>query len=124
MICRNRRINPKSEEVMLHVSYGIPDVRKAMREYFSLLSIPSLLADEEEDIPTADTIPNTEQDFCHFLSRTIFANYEDKLLKQLCAWFLTVAIREGFIYQSNTDKNCFYLNPTLGRKPGRPKKDE
>lgn len=102
---------------MLHVSYGIPDVRKALKDYF-------LILESNVSRSFALSSPNTEQDMFSFFSRTIFAPYSGELCKQLCRWAINKALAENFIYESSTDPNIYFLNGDLGKRVGRPKKDE
>jgi len=115
MVLRERKINNKSDNVQLQVSFGLPDVK-------ALLKIYASIGDEEFN----QTYPNTEQDIIYWLSHDgrAFLSWPDRWRDELSKWVFAVALRNGILVQSAAAKNIYYLADCLFARRGRPPKKE
>ncbi len=117
MILRNKRIKSTSDEVMISVSFGVPDVREWMRRYASLFLICGAKAGKE----LAQSIPVTEGDIRHFMEKdpTVLANWPSVWRDQLSTWAFSAAVRHGLLTQSAIE-NRYFLADECFTKRGRP----
>ena len=117
MIIRKQEIKKTAEEVSLQVSFGLPDVKRAMQKF------DNLLADRCGNT-YATNAPLTELDVLHFLEHDTFANFVQKYREQLSSWAFTMAIRHKFLLSSEDDnetKKYYFLSEKLRHKVGRPR---
>lgn len=118
MVLRERKINNKSDDVQLHLSYGLPDVKSILKMYASFCCC------ELDDEPFLKTQLHTESDVRCWLEHDpkAFANYPQKWKEQLSAWAFCVAVRNGLLKPTATNENLYILADFLFAKRGRPKK--
>jgi len=117
MIVRKQEIKQASEEVSMQVSFGLPDVKKAMQKYYSLMANPC-------GHNYAVTTPNTEPDMLYFFEHDTFANYVQKYREQLSAWCFAMAVRHKFLissYDEFESKKVYFLSEKLRQRVGRPR---
>lgn len=115
MIIRKQQIKTNAEEVSLQVSYSLPDVKKAMQRFFSLLS-------HGNNVFAAST-PLSELDILHFLRQEVFAHFPLKYQEQLAAWMFAMAVKYKFIFSSEDpteEKKVYFLSEKLKSRIGRP----
>lgn len=117
MVLREKKISNKSDNVQLHVSYGLPDVKALLRLYLSFDGV------SEEVFRTS---PLTEQDVRFFLEHEgrAFQSYPDKWREQLSGWAFAVAVRNKLLIPTATDENRYFLADCLFTRRGRPSKEE
>lgn len=120
MIIRKQNIKQSAEEVSMQVSFGLPDVKKAMQRYYHGLA----------DICGHDfavTEPQTEPDVRYYLEHATFANYDEKYREQLSAWCFCMAVKHRLLIPSCDEENkirkVYFLSDELRRKAGRPRKE-
>ena len=121
MILRNKRISKTADEVMLHVSYGVPDVKRMIQRIFACFHGNCEWVYREEL-----STPHTELEIIDRLESfpECFGNFQEKWAQQLAEWAINVSIREKFIIQSATHENLFYFSEILiPKKRGRPSKE-
>lgn len=120
MIIRKQNIKQSAEEVSLQVSFGLPDVKKAMQKYYSCIA--DIIGHDE-----TVTDPQTEPDMRYYFEHDTFANYDDKYREQLSAWCFSMAVKHRLLIPSCDDENkirkVYFLSDKLKRKAGRPRKD-
>lgn len=112
----------RTETVELSVSYGKPDVLKFCRFMFNTEHHGCEWLQRN-----ALSQKHTEQDILYTFEHApqVFGNYMEKWAKQLAAWCLTQAIKEGYIVKSKIDDNCFYFTEIcIEKKRGRHKKED
>lgn len=117
MIVRKQEIKQSAEEVSMQVSFGLPDVKKAMQKYYSLLA-------NSCGHTFAVSTPNTERDMLYFFEHDTFANYVQKYREQLSAWCFAMAVRHKFLvssYDEFESKKVYFLSEKLRLKVGRPR---
>ena len=117
MIIRKQNIQKSSEEVSLQVSFGLPDIKKAMQRYYSLLA-------DKCGNTYARTTQLTELDLLYYFEHDTFANFVQKYREQLSSWAFAMALRHKFILSSQDDeesKKFYYLSEKLSAKVGRPR---
>lgn len=112
MVLREKRINNNSDNVQLHLSFGLPDVKAFLKE----------LASHSEALREYQF---SEADVRYFLERcpNAFVSYPDKWKKQLSAWVFCVAVRNGLLEPCAT-KDRYYLADSLFVKRGRPRLED
>lgn len=117
MIVRKRKINSNAKEVAVQISYGLPDIKAMLQEYFMKFEAAGgqLLA---------TTVQHDERDFIHYFHHGPFKNYPDSLAESLSKWVFVQGVKAGYIVQSELNKNTFFLSEMLGRRIGRPRKQE
>lgn len=118
MVLRERKINLKSDEVQVHCSFSLPDVKALLRMY---------AAGENEAVEAVNRqCPHTEQDVRSWLESDgrAFLSWPDKWREQLSAWAFAVAVRNKLIVSTATDENRYFLADCLFTKRGRPKADD
>lgn len=118
MIVRKQKLRLNAEEISLQVSFGLPDVKKAMQKYFRSM--------ERISREFARETPVTEIEMRDYFERDTFSHFEEKYREQLAAWCLSMALRHKFLIASvdenDTQKN-YFLSDSLGRRVGRPRND-
>lgn len=116
IIRRERNINPRVAEVSLQLSYTGADVR----DFFKLWAthnfeeLPQGIREQEEidELFTREWVEN-----CCW----IFGNYEERWRVQLSAWLWCQFVEQGYLFQSSTRGNIYYLSKKgLGLIPPRP----
>ena len=117
MVLRERKISNKSDDVQLHLSYGLPDVK-------SLLKVYESFGHSECDEPFIKTQIHTESDVRYFFEHSpqAFVNYPLKWKEQLSGWAFCVAVRNGLLKPTAANENQYKLADCLFAKRGRPKK--
>ena len=120
MIIRKQKIKLSAEEVSIQVSYGLADVKKAMKDYYAMFS--------DMGKAYALSLQHTERDVIHYLQHATFAHYVPKYREQLSAWCFAMAVRHNFLISSidneNSAKKTYFLSESLGAKVGRPRNDD
>lgn len=113
MVLRERKINLKSDEVQVHCSFGLPDVKALFKIYAEMCE-------------SIKDVPQTEKDVCEWLQNDgrAFLSWPPKWRTELSKWCFAVAVRNNLIIQSATGKNYYYLADCLFAKRGRPKKND
>lgn len=111
MVLRKRSIDNTANEVQLYCSFGLPDVRRLMREYASFLG-----RDYE----------SSEVDVRYWLEHdgSAFFSWPRKWRKQLSGWAFAVAVRGGLLIPSAVKENRYLLSDCLFVKIGRPRKEK
>lgn len=115
MIVSKQEIKQASEEVSMQVSFGLPDVKKAMQKYYYLLANPC-------GHNFAITTPNTEPEMLYSFEHDTFANYVQKYSDQLSAWCFAMAVRHKLLipsYDEFESKKVYFLSEKLRQKVGR-----
>ena len=117
MIVRENKIRTSSKEVKLAVSYGIPDIRRFVKQY-----VEALTNNDPDIIISAKTAIITEGDFRHWLERDkyAFAWIEKPWREQLSSWVWYHVVNEGFVIPSSTADNGFILADKAFIRVGRP----
>ena len=118
MVLREKKINSKADEVQVHCSFSLPDVKAMLRIY--------AIGCNEVVEAIHRQHPHTEQDVRFFFENNgmAFASWPDKWRQELSKWAVAVAIRNGLIVPTATDENKYFLADCLYIKRGRPKTDE
>lgn len=122
MILRNKRISKTADEIMLRVSYGLPDVKRMMQQIFCHYHYNCEWLYQEQ-LAT----PRSEQDLLDILESDpqCFANYGEKWARPLAEWAFCAALREGYIIQSANHEYLYYFTEKcIKKKRGRPVKSE
>lgn len=117
MIIRKQAIKKSAEEVSLQLSFGLPDVKKAMQKLYSLLA-------DKCGNTYATNQPLSELDVLHFLEHDTFANFVQKYREQLSSWAFAMAIRHKFLLSSEDpeeSKKYYFLSSSLRSRIGRPR---
>lgn len=121
MIIRKQNIKQSAEEVSLQVSFGLPDVKKAIQRYYHGLA--DICGDD-----FAVTNPQTEPDMRYYFEHETFSNYDKKYCEQLSAWCFSMAVKHRLLIPSCDDENkirkVYFLSDKLKRKAGRPRKED
>ena len=114
MVLRDRKINCKSDNVKLSLSFGVADCRAYLK----------MFADMVGDV--AKDLPCSEQDVRHWLEHDgrAFLSWPYKWRKELSAWCFATALRNGFLEPTAADKNRYFLSPCLFAKRGRPREKD
>lgn len=117
MIIRNNKINRTTAFVKFTVSYGLPDIKKWMRQYIDCITLhdPTLLLRAKEEV-------FSEHDVRYYLEHTpnIFANFDNPWKEQLSAWAWYHIVNEKYVIQSATDEHKFLFTEKAFVRPGRP----
>lgn len=113
MVLRERKINNKSDEVQIHCSFSVVDVRA----YFKLYA---------EMCTGARYYPQTEYDVRHWMEHDgrIFLSWPDKWRDQLSRWAFAVAVRNKLLIPTAADENKYLLADFLFARRGRPPKND
>lgn len=99
------------------LSYKAIDICKALQDLYESIAIATSDA-------FALSLPQSEQDIIHYLSHSIFKQYQEKYAKEFAIWGFQTALRHNFLYLSNDlNNNNYYLSPSLARKRGRPSQE-
>ena len=117
MVLREKKISNKSDNVQLHVSYGLPDVKALLRLYVSFDGVI-------DDV--FRTCPVTEQDVRFFLEHEgrAFLSYPEKWREQLSGWAFAVAVRNKLLIPTAANENQYYFADCLFAKRGRPPQND
>ena len=93
MIVRKSRINPKAQDVQFAVSYGLPDVRKWVRQY-----IDAVTMGEGDFIAKMRSASITEVEMRHWLERNpyVLGWVEKPWREQLSAWAFCMMVKNAF----------------------------
>lgn len=113
MVLRERKINNKSDNVQLQVSFGLPDIRELLKVYASLCN---------KDGNGIDPQP---EDFIRFWLEhdyRAFAGWPQKWREQLSGWCFAVALRNKLLIPTAADENKYKFADSLYAKRGRPPK--
>lgn len=113
MVIRKRKIDLKSDEVQLHCSFSLPDVRALFKMYAEMCE-------------SIRDCPHTEQDVRYWLENDgrAFLSWPARWREDLSRWAFAVAVRNKLLTQTSTGKNYYYLSDSLFIRRGRPKKEE
>lgn len=113
MVLRERKINNKSDQVQLQMSFGLPDVKELLKIYAKLCE-------------KIKEMPQTEENLRWWLEHDYkaFAGWQEKWRVQLSAWCFAVAVRNKLLIPLATDENKYYLADCLFVRRGRPPKEE
>ena len=116
MVLRERKINNKSDDVKLSLSFGVPDCRAFMKIYADLLG----------DVQITKDCPSSENDVRYWLEHDgrAFVCFPYKWRQQLSGWCFATAVRNKLLIPTAADENRYYLADCLFAKRGRPKKEE
>ena len=118
MVLREKKINNRSDEVQVHCSFSLPDVKALLRMYAT---------GECEAVEAINKqYPNTEQDVRYWLEHDgrAFLSWPDRWQKELSGWAFAVAVRNKLLIPTSTDENKYFLADCLFARRGRPKKDD
>lgn len=115
MVLRVQKINNRSDNVQLHCSFGLPDVKELLRLYASMV---------DEDY--ARGYQESEKDVRFWLEHDgrAFLSWPPKWREQLSSWCFAVAIRNKLLIPTAADENKYFLADCLFAKRGRPKKKD
>lgn len=116
MIIRKQEIRQSAEEVSMQISFGLPDVKKAMQKYYSFFA--------KHGHEYAVSVEQTEYDLIYFFEHDTFANYMQKYREQLSAWCFAMAVRHKFLvpsYDEFESKKVYFLSEKLRQRVGRPR---
>lgn len=117
MVIRRRKISEGVDEISMLLSYKAVDICKALQDLYESIAIATCDA-------FALSLPQSEQDIVHYLSHSIFKQYQEKYAREFAVWGFQLALRHNFLYLSNDlNNNNYYLSPSLARKRGRPSQD-
>lgn len=117
MVIRRRKISQGVDEISMLLSYKAIDICKALQDLYESIAIATSDA-------FALSLPQSEQDIIHYLSHSIFKQYQEKYAKEFAIWGFQTALRHNFLYLSNDlNNNNYYLSPSLARKRGRPSQE-
>lgn len=122
MILRNKRITKQANEIVLHVSYGLPDARRMAQVVFRQYH-----HDCDWYYKEALAMPFTENEIIEMFQSNpnCFGNYQEKWARPLAEWCLNAAIREKCIVKSAVNENIyFFTEKAIKKKRGRPVKSE
>ena len=113
MVLRERKINNKSDQVQLQLSFGLADIRELLKTY-------AKLCEKIRDIP------QTEENLRWWLEHDYkaFAGWPGKWKVQLSGWCFAAAVRNKLLIPLATDENKYYLADCLFVRRGRPPKEE
>ena len=102
---------------MIHVSFGLPDIKDWMRKYASLFLICGAKAGKA----LAQSIPISEGDVRRWMEKdpTVLANWPSVWQDQLSGWAFATAVRHGLLTQSAIE-NRYFLSDECFTKRGRP----
>ena len=115
MIARKKKIQLGSNEVSIMVSFSPIDIKRSLKRMFYQL-------EQSVNRTFATTSPNSEQDLMFFFGKDMFFLFEPDTRQQLSRWAVVQSKKNGFIYEGS-EPNVYFLNPELGKRPGRPTKD-
>lgn len=112
MVLRERKINLKSDEVQVHCSFSLVDVRALFRIYAGMCLI------------TRD-LPQPEDWIRYWLEHDgrAFLSWPPKWREELSKWCFAVAVRNKLLIPSAVDENKYFLADCLFVRRGRPPKD-
>ena len=113
MVLRERRINNKSDEVQIHCSFCLVDVRAFFKLYAEMSTM-------------IRNYPQTEYDVRYWMEHDgrVFLSWPDKWREQLSGWAFAVAVRNNLLVPTAADENKYLLADFLFAKRGRPPKDD
>ncbi|MBP5646478.1 MAG: hypothetical protein J6X21_03645 [Bacteroidaceae bacterium] len=105
MIIRNtQEIREASEEIRLHVSFSVADVREWMESFYELIGLMTF----------------EEADFSHYLKHSFLQFFAEKWQNGIAAWAWAVAVRHGFVIVTDSGYIVSARN-VLKRSGGTPK---
>ena len=113
MVLRDRKINLKSDEVQVHCSFSLVDVRALFKMYAEICE-------------SIKDVPQTEKDVCCWLENDgrAFLSWPDKWREQLSGWAFNVAVRNKLLIPTAANEKEYYLADCLFARRGRPPKDD
>ncbi len=118
MVLREKKINNKSDEVQVHCSFSLPDVKAMLRLYAAV----------GQDAYEAYNrgCHHSEKDIRYWLEHDgrAFCSWPQKWRNQLSGWAFAVAVRNKLLVPTAADENRYYLSDCLFTRRGRPKKRE
>jgi hypothetical protein len=118
MVLRERKINLRSDEVQVHCSFSLPDVKALLKMY---------AVGESEAVEAVNKqYPHTEQDITHWFENDgrAFASWPSRWRQELGRWCFAVGVRNKLLVPTATDENRYFLADCLFAKRGRPKADD
>ena len=117
MIVRKSRINPKAQDVQFAVSYGLPDVRKWVRQY-----IDAVTMGDGDFLAKMRSASISEVDMRHWLERNPHALgwVEKPWREQLSAWAFSMMVRNAFLFPSAANPDAYLFTDAAFVKIGRP----
>ena len=116
MVLRERKINYKSDDVKLSISFGVPDCRAFIKMYAEMCG----------DVLITKDYPCSEFDIRYWLEHDgrAFLSLPVKWRKELSAWCFATAVRHQLIIPTAASENRYYLSDCLFARRGRPPKKE
>ena len=113
MVLRERKINNNADEVQVHCSFGVPDVKALFKMYATMCE------------PIKD-YQHTEHDVRYWLEHDgrAFLSWPNKWREQLSGWAFAVAVRNKLLKPTAANENKYYLADFLFAKRGRPPKED
>ena len=117
MIVRKSKINPKAQDVQFAVSYGLPDVRKWVRQY-----IDAVTMGDGDFLAKMRSASITEIDMRHWLERNpyVLGWVEKPWREQLSAWAFCMMVRNAFLFPSAANPDTYLFSDAAFVKIGRP----
>ena len=117
MIIRQNKINPSSKDVKFAVSFGLPDIRRWLRDYIS-----SCTNNDQDLLMWLKSQSITEADMRYFLENNPFAFgwVENPWRTQLSAWAWSQMVKEDFLYPSATKEDGWIFTEKAFVRVGRP----
>ena len=118
MVLREKKINNKADEVQVHCSFSLPDVKALLKIY---------AAGTNEAVEAINRQhPHSEQDVRFWLEHDgrAFLSWPQKWREQLSAWAFAVALRNKLLVPTAADEKQYYLADCLFARRGRPKTEE
>lgn len=116
MIIRKQNFKTDAEEVSMMLSFGQPDIKKSMQQFYSFMA-------EHCGHTFAVSTPITEGDLLHFFEHNTFSFLVPKYRELLAIWAFKMALRHRFILSSQDDDNpnrVYFLSQRLRARVGRP----
>ena len=116
MIIRKQNFKTDSEEVSMMLSFGQPDIKKSMQQFYTFMA-------KHCGHNYAVSTPITEGDLLHFFENHTFSFLVPKYRELLAIWAFKMALRHRFILSSQDDENpnhIYFLSEKLRVKVGRP----
>ena len=110
MIIRKQNFKTDAEEVSMMLSFGQPDIKKSMQQFYSFMA-------EHCGHTFAVSTPISEAD-------NTFSFLVPKYRELLAIWAFKMALRHRFILSSQDDENpnrVYYLSDRLRARVGRPR---
>ncbi len=113
MVLREKKINNKSDNVQLQVSFGVSDIKALFKVYAEMCN-------------SIKDLPMTEQDVRYWLEHDgrAFLSWPNKWKEQLTAWAFSLAVRTKLLIATATNENKYFLADCLFAKRGRPHKED